>query len=60
MANINLSEFDVVVIEVEGSVSVTTCFKNYSDYVKDRQISEGCCGTFNIDLSSLIKLGENK
>lgn len=58
--NTNLSGFDIVVIEVEGSVSLTTCYKNYSDYIKDKQISEGDCGTLNIDLSSWVKQGENK
>lgn len=36
--NVNLNDFDVVVIETVGDVNTTTCFKNYSDYRKDKEV----------------------
>lgn len=56
--NINLNHFDVVVIESAGAESVTTCYKNYADYVKDKTLTEGCSDEPSIDLSGLRKLGE--
>lgn len=51
-------EFDVVVIETTGDISITTCFKNYSDYVKDKVMVEGePAEPLPYDLSGLIKLG---
>lgn len=58
---INLDqEFDVIVVENTGEISVTTYFKNYSDYAKDKVMIEGeNSDTLPYDLSGLIKLGGN-
>lgn len=59
MTNINLSEFDVVIIEQVGDTSLTTCYKNYTDYVKDKGYAEPIYDT-TADLYGLFKQGENK
>ena len=47
-------DFDVVVIETTGDISVTTCFKNYSDYIKDKVMIEG-----ESDYTNIIRVDIN-